>query len=168
MLPKSIGSPKGSWEFHREIHQYVVVSRQKFERDGVGFVERLLDLLLGEGRNGQASAQAEAESSEPELHDEDIPGTIDLGWRYSDGRNEFQMAKVERKDRSTHMYVIGATGSGKTKFLESIIQQDIMERAGFAVIDPHGDLIEDIKGIPCDKVRQCRTFGTGDSRRSGR
>ncbi|MCL5020187.1 MAG: type IV secretion system DNA-binding domain-containing protein, partial [Bacteroidetes bacterium] len=50
-------------------------------------------------------------------------------------------------DRATHMYVIGATGSGKTKFLEFLIGQDIRGRNGFAVIDPHGDLVEDIKGF---------------------
>ncbi len=113
----------------------------------MGFVSRLLDLLFGEGRNGQDDGTTKPSDSELTLQNENIPGTIDLGWRYSEGRNEFQMAKVDRKDRSTHMYVIGATGSGKTKFLESLIQQDIMERTGFAVIDPHGDLIEDIKGF---------------------
>lgn len=87
------------------------------------------------------------DSSEPQVHYEDIPGTLDLGWRYSEGRNEFQMAKVGYGDRATHMYVIGATGSGKTKFLESLIQQDINNRNGFGVIDPHGDLVEDIKGF---------------------
>ncbi len=37
-------------------------------------------------------------------------------------------------------------GAGKTRFLENLIQQDIMNRAGFGIIDPHGDLIEDVKG----------------------
>ena len=113
----------------------------------MGLTERLLDLLFGYERNRPDAGAAASGNSVPELHDEDIPGTLDLGWRYADGRNEFQMAKVDQKDRATHMYVIGATGSGKTKFLESLIQQDIRERAGFAVIDPHGDLVDDVKGF---------------------
>ena len=114
----------------------------------MSFVERFLDLLLGEGRRHSGrSGVREAENPEPEIRYEDIPGTLDLGWRYSEEKNEFQAAKVDEKDRSTHMYVIGATGSGKTKFLESLIQQDIKERKGFAIIDPHGDLVEDIKGF---------------------
>ncbi|MCL4539519.1 MAG: type IV secretion system DNA-binding domain-containing protein [Bacteroidetes bacterium] len=112
----------------------------------MSFVEKFLDLLLGEGRNREPDNVALVSNSEPEVHYEDIPGSLDLGWRYSEDRNEFQMAKVDSGDRATHMYVIGATGSGKTKFLEFLIQQDIKGRNGFAVIDPHGDLIEDIKG----------------------
>jgi hypothetical protein len=78
---------------------------------------------------------------------EEIPGTMDLGWYWSENKDEFQMAKINEKDRATHVYVIGATGTGKTKFLEFLIQQDIERGNGFGVIDPHGDLIEDIKGF---------------------
>jgi hypothetical protein len=78
---------------------------------------------------------------------EEIPGTIDLGWYWSENKDEFQMAKINEKDRATHVYVIGATGTGKTKFLEFLIQQDIEKGNGFGVIDPHGDLIEDVKGF---------------------
>lgn len=71
---------------------------------------------------------------------------LDLGWYWSDNKEEYQLAKVAEEDRATHFYVIGATGTGKTKFLEYLIQQDINKENGFGVIDPHGDLIEDIKG----------------------
>jgi len=53
---------------------------------------------------------------------------------------------IDTKYRSTHFYAVGASGSGKSKFLESLIIQDIIQNEGFGVIDPHGDLIEDIKG----------------------
>jgi hypothetical protein len=87
------------------------------------------------------------DSSLAGAHDEYIPGTIDLGWYYSESKDELQMAKIAGKDRGTHFYVIGATGTGKTKFIEFLIQQDIENGNGFGVIDPHGDLIEDIKGF---------------------
>jgi DNA helicase HerA-like ATPase len=45
------------------------------------------------------------------------------------------------------MYVIGASGSGKTKFLEFPIQQDIKLGNGFSIIDPHGDLIDETIGF---------------------
>lgn len=76
-----------------------------------------------------------------------IAGTLDLGWYYSEAKDQLQMAKVSQVDRATHLYVIGASGAGKTKFLEFLIAQDIEHGSGFGVIDPHGDLIEDIKGI---------------------
>jgi len=89
----------------------------------------------------------EMTSEGSDFYNEKIPGTLDLGWYWSGNEDEFQMAKIAEKDRSTHLYVIGATGTGKTKFLEFLIQQDIENGNGFAVIDPHGDLIEDIKGF---------------------
>jgi hypothetical protein len=80
--------------------------------------------------------------SEPEIT-EDI---ISLGWHWSERKQKWQMAKIREKDRLTHFYVVGASGTGKSKFLEFLIRQDIVKGNGFGVIDPHGDLIEDVKG----------------------
>ncbi len=113
----------------------------------MGFVDKFLDLLLGEGRRRDHDALKGEIEQDPGVRNEDIPGTLDLGWLYSEDRNEFQMAKISQRDRMTHMYVVGATGAGKTKFLEFLISQDITNRTGFGVIDPHGDLVEDIKGF---------------------
>lgn len=69
-----------------------------------------------------------------------------LGWYWSETSSEWQVARIAERDRLIHTYVIGASGSGKTKFLESLIRQDIDAGHGCGVIDPHGDLIEDLKG----------------------
>jgi hypothetical protein len=79
--------------------------------------------------------------SEPEIS-EDV---IKLGLYWSETKQEWQMAKIRDKDRLTHFYVVGASGTGKSKFLEFLIRQDIAKGNGFGVIDPHGDLIEDVK-----------------------
>ena len=47
-------------------------------------------------------------------------------------------------DRSTHMHVLGASGRGKSKFLENLIRQDIEKRHGLCLIDPHGTLYDEI------------------------
>jgi hypothetical protein len=70
-----------------------------------------------------------------------------LGWHWSDTQQEWQLARIAEADRAVHLYVIGASGSGKTKFLEYLIRQDIAAGQGCGVIDPHGDLIEDLKGF---------------------
>ncbi len=49
-----------------------------------------------------------------------------------------------REDRRRHMYIIGKTGTGKTEILKQMINQDIRNGEGLAVIDPHGDLVEDV------------------------
>lgn len=50
--------------------------------------------------------------------------------------------------RSTHLHVVGSTVSGKSKFLEHLIRQDIMANrrsgCGVLVIDPHGSLYDSL------------------------
>lgn len=113
----------------------------------MGFWSWLFQTENKENSKKQGRTVAPPESQSPAVIDEDIPKSLDLGWYYSENKDEFQMAKIKQKDRATHFYVIGASGSGKTKFLEYLILQDIEKGNGFGVIDPHGDLIEDIKGI---------------------
>jgi hypothetical protein len=47
-------------------------------------------------------------------------------------------------ERQHHSYVLGASGSGKSKLLEFLIRQDIQAGRGFCLIDPHGDLYQNI------------------------
>src|SRR5205809_6559157 len=47
-------------------------------------------------------------------------------------------------DRRQHTYVIGKTGSGKSTLLRNLILQDIEAGRGVGLIDPHGDLAEEI------------------------
>ena len=48
--------------------------------------------------------------------------------------------------RAQHCYVIGASGTGKSTLLVNLILQDIQAGAGLAVLDPHGDLIDELLG----------------------
>jgi len=54
---------------------------------------------------------------------------------------------LKEKFRSSHMYVVGLTGKGKSKFLEHCIYQDIANGRGCGVIDPHSDLIDDLLNL---------------------
>ena len=51
---------------------------------------------------------------------------------------------IKRIDRRRHTYIIGKSGTGKSKLLELLIRQDIAYGYGLCLIDPHGDLIEEI------------------------
>ena len=53
---------------------------------------------------------------------------------------EKQPTILSDQQRSTHTYVIGQPGTGKSRALESWIRQDINLGHGVGVIDPHGDL----------------------------
>jgi len=55
--------------------------------------------------------------------------------------------------RSRHMHVIGASGSGKSTLLLNMIVQDILAGEGICVLDPHGDLIDQVIGrIPEERI----------------
>src|SRR5216684_4473325 len=47
-------------------------------------------------------------------------------------------------DRRYHTYIIGKTGSGKSTLLRNLILQDIEAGRGVGLIDPHGDLTQDV------------------------
>lgn len=53
-----------------------------------------------------------------------------------------------RTERDKHLYVCGGTGTGKSKFLENIIRQDIKQwhksRCGMLILDPHGSLYDNL------------------------
>ena len=66
-------------------------------------------------------------------------------------------------ERRRHVYIIGATGTGKSTMLLSMIKQDIDNNKGLAVIDPHGDLIDQIISvIPKERISDIVYFNPDD------
>src|ERR1700694_2176594 len=59
-----------------------------------------------------------------------------------DFRNDHRAFGIKDEDRFSHIYVIGKTGTGKSTLLEGMALQDMNRGHGFALIDPHGDLVE--------------------------
>ena len=47
-------------------------------------------------------------------------------------------------DRRRHVYAVGKTGSGKSTLLRNLIVQDIEAGRGLMLLDPHGDLAEEL------------------------
>ena len=65
-----------------------------------------------------------------------------LGKNTYQGRS--QAVRLKYADRVTHVNLIGKSGVGKSTLLHHMVHQDIAAGKGVAVIDPHGDLIDDI------------------------
>lgn len=83
------------------------------------------------------------------------------------GRNEYRGAVKEIRlsvnDRRRHMYVIGASGMGKSVFLKNIAYQDMVEGKGFCFIDPHGDVTEELLSmVPEDRIDDVIYFDPSD------
>jgi type IV secretory pathway TraG/TraD family ATPase VirD4 len=58
-----------------------------------------------------------------------------------DFRNDERVFGIKDDDRFLHVYVIGKTGTGKSSLIETMALQDLGRGNGFALIDPHGDLV---------------------------
>src|SRR2546421_8301693 len=70
---------------------------------------------------------------------------------------------ISHADRRNHLYIVGKTGMGKTALLRNIILADIWRGAGVGVIDPHGDLAEDIiDSIPPERSDHVVYFNPSD------
>ena len=60
------------------------------------------------------------------------------------GWGESRPFGISAVDQRQHIYVIGKTGSGKTTLLRNLIIQHISLGHGVGLIDPHGDLAEEV------------------------
>ncbi|MDE2498577.1 MAG: ATP-binding protein [Alphaproteobacteria bacterium] len=59
-------------------------------------------------------------------------------------RTQHKQFGIKQPDRLSHMYVVGKTGVGKSTLLETLAWQDFEAGRGFALVDPHGDLVEEL------------------------
>ncbi len=72
---------------------------------------------------------------------------------------------IRRNDRRRHLYAVGKSGSGKSKLLELLINDDIQTGQGIAVMDPHGDLVDNIlRYIPEHRIKDVILFDPGDTK----
>ena len=70
---------------------------------------------------------------------------------------------ISAADQRQHIYVIGKTGSGKTTLLRNMIVQHIALGHGLGLLDPHGDLAEELLfHVPPDRADQLCYFNPGD------
>jgi hypothetical protein len=67
------------------------------------------------------------------------------------------------EDRRQHVYCVGKSGTGKTTLLRNLIIQDIERGNGVGVIDPHGDLAEELlDSIPSWRTNDVVYFNPAD------
>jgi len=78
-------------------------------------------------------------------------------------RGQEKIFGIKLKDRMQHIYVIGQTGCGKTNLLRNLAIQDIQQGRGLAVIDPHGEFVEELlDSIPPYRVDDVVYFNPAD------
>lgn len=74
--------------------------------------------------------------------------------------------RIKDDDRRRHMYIVGKTGTGKSTLIMQMAIEDIKRGAGICVIDPHGELVEDILlRIPPSRAEDVVLFDPSDTER---
>ena len=69
-----------------------------------------------------------------------------------------------REERERHVWIVGKSGSGKSTLLFNLAMGDIYAGEGVAVIDPHGDLAEDIlDAIPRSRINEVCYLDAGET-----
>jgi len=73
---------------------------------------------------------------------------------------------MKEDDRLRHTYMVGKSGVGKSFLLANMAIADVLAGDGICVIDPHGDLIEDILlRVPPERAADVVVFAPADTER---
>lgn len=74
-----------------------------------------------------------------------------------------RIVRITDEDRRRHIYSIGKTGTGKSYLMANMILQDIQNGKGVCVMDPHGELAQEIiKYIPKERAEDVIYFNPAD------
>ncbi len=57
-------------------------------------------------------------------------------------KNKATTFGIKKEDRRKHIYVVGKTGTGKSTMIANMAINDMRNKEGLAVVDPHGDLTD--------------------------
>jgi DNA helicase HerA-like ATPase len=81
-------------------------------------------------------------------------------------RGEKKPVYITDDDRRKHIYIVGQTGTGKSTLLANMFIEDLKQGKGLAVIDPHGDLVQNALGfVPKERIDDLIYFDPGDLER---
>ncbi|MFO0814120.1 MAG: type IV secretion system DNA-binding domain-containing protein [Gemmatales bacterium] len=71
---------------------------------------------------------------------------------------------IRPSDRLRHVALLGKTGMGKTTLLRHLLESDLKMGKGLCLIDPHGDLVEEVlHAIPTHRTNDIVLFDAADS-----
>jgi hypothetical protein len=74
-------------------------------------------------------------------------------------RGEEKIIHLRADDRRRHVYIIGKTGVGKSVLISNLVIQDIQNGDGVCLIDPNGDLVENVlSNIPKSRAEDVIYF----------
>jgi hypothetical protein len=103
-------------------------------------------------------------SREPQASIPSAPGNVTIG---RDAADDF--IRLAAEDRSKHLMVLGSTGVGKSTLILNMLREDIANGEGGMLIDPHGDLADEVRAsMPANRRDDLVWIDVGDEKLSWR
>lgn len=79
-------------------------------------------------------------------------------------RGQQKSVAIRPNDRLRHVALLGKTGMGKTTLLRHLLESDLKMGKGLCLIDPHGDLVEELLHvIPTHRTNDTILFDAADA-----
>lgn len=78
-------------------------------------------------------------------------------------RNQHQRFGIKCADRRHHLHLVGKTGTGKSSLIANLVRQDVAHGEGLALLNPHGDLVEELaRSVPDSRKSDLIYFNATD------
>lgn len=153
--------PLGNDEYPDDVHAAALLNRNSFRTGMLLSADELVPLLHLPDQSVRHPALARVESRTKELPAVARGHECILGEHRH--RGERALATLDLESRFAHTWLIGGSGTGKSTLLGNLVLADIKAGHGLAVLDPHGDLIDDIVArIPEERLADVILFDPAD------
>ena len=154
--------PLSNDDYPAEYHEQALLNRQSFRGGMILNLDELASIVHPPSNAVQSEKlqrEMEQTKSVPPLA---VGHSLILGENLH--QNEIRKVSLSETQRTKHIHLIGASGSGKSTLLLNLIKQDLENNQGLCVIDPHGDLIEEVvENIPESRIKDVVFFDPADS-----
>jgi len=154
--------PLSNEGYDRESHEQAMMRRWSFRCGMILNLDELVSLVHPPSisvRAGKLHRAVEVCKAAP---------SSTRGHSFVIGHNTYQQTTtpvtLSNDQRTRHVHLVGSSGSGKSTLLLNLIKQDLDSGQCLCVIDPHGDLIDEVVGnLPENRIDDVVLFDPSDS-----
>lgn len=150
--------------FDKFLYQWSVklVSKSKFVRANRNAFVNMFHLPTREYTNNALAYITYRKLPAPMYLPAPTESDITVLWK-TDRRGGEKGFGIRAEDKFRHIYIVGKTGMGKSTLISNLVRSDMHAGSWLAVLDPHGDLIDDcLAHIPSSRINDVVLFDVSD------
>lgn len=149
-------------DYHDSYHEQALLHRQSFRCGMILNCEELASLVHPPSPAVQSEKLVRESERTKAVASLALGHTLVLGENVHHGKS--QKVTLSNKQRTKHIHLVGSSGSGKSTLMLNLIKQDLENNQGLCVIDPHGDLIDEvIANVPDHRINDVILFDPSDA-----